>query len=69
MEHIVEKTAVVENKPVQLTAKPELEKPMMKGGYSKPLPGANKAFEYKESQQKVKAEPKISKAKSHPVKS
>jgi len=42
---------------------------MMKGGYSKPLPGANKAFEYKESQQKVKAEPKISKAKSHPVKS
>jgi hypothetical protein len=28
------------------TLKPEIEKPMMKGGYSKPLPGMNKAFDY-----------------------
>jgi hypothetical protein len=39
---------------------------MMKGGYSKPLPSSNKAFEYKENQKKVKAEPKAVKAKSVP---
>jgi hypothetical protein len=31
---------------VKNTLKPEIEKPMMKGGYSKPLPGMNKAFDY-----------------------